>query len=73
MLTLAANDQTVSAPGAKVNDIVLLGLPAAPTAGIVYNAFVSAVDVVTIRAFNVTAGTIDPAAATMRVQVVRLL
>lgn len=72
MATLTQDDQTVIVPGAKVNDIVVLGLPAAPTAGIIYNAFVSAADTVKIRASNFTAGTIDPAAATFRIQILRV-
>lgn len=72
MLTLAQSDVSVPVGGAKVNDIVNLGLPAAPTAGIVYQAFVSAANTVKIRATNTSGGTIDPAAATFRIQVLRL-
>jgi hypothetical protein len=60
-------DLTITVTGAAVNDEVMLGLPAAPTAGIVFNAFVSATDTVTIRASNITASPIDPAAATYSV------
>lgn len=58
---------TITVAGAAVNDEVIMGLPAAPTAGIVFNAFVSAANTVTIRATNVTAGAIDPASATYSV------
>ena len=55
---------TITVTGAAVGDEVMLSLPAAPTAGIVFNAFVSAANTVTVRATNVTAGAIDPASAT---------
>lgn len=60
-------DLTITVTGAAVNDEVVLGLPAAPTAGITFNAFVSAANTVTIRATNVTAAPVDPAAATYSV------
>jgi len=60
---------TVTVTGAAINDEVVLGLPAAPTAGIVFNAFVSAANTVTIRASNITAGAINPPAATYSVAV----
>lgn len=65
----AQADLTITVTGASVNDEVSLGLPAAPTAGIVFNAFVSAANTVTIRASNITAGAIDPPAATYSVLV----
>lgn len=58
---------TITVTGAAVNDEVVLGLPAAPTAGIVFNAFVSATNTVTVRATNVTASPVDPASATYSV------
>ena len=60
-------DLTISVPGAAVGDEVVMSLPAAPAAGLVFNAFVSATDTVTIRASNITASPIDPAAATFGV------
>jgi hypothetical protein len=63
-------DLTITVTGAAVGDEVILALPAAPTAGLVFNAFVSAANTVTIRASNITAGAIDPAAATYGVIVV---
>jgi hypothetical protein len=64
-------DLTITVTGAAVGDTVVLGLPAAPTAGITFNAFVSAANTVTVRATNVTAGAIDPAAAVYTVLVMR--
>lgn len=61
------SDLTIAVPGAVVGDEVTMGLPAAPQAGLVFNAFVSASDVVTIRASNITASPINPAAATFSV------
>lgn len=63
------SDLTVTVPGASVGDIVDLGLPAAPAAGLVFSAFVSAASVVTVRAMNITAGAIDPASAAYRLRV----
>lgn len=63
----ASADLTITVTGAAVNDGVILGLPAAPTAGIVYQPFVSATNTVTVRATNITAASIDPASQTFRV------
>lgn len=63
-------DLTITVTGAAVNDDVVLGLPAAPTAGLVFNAFVSAANTVTIRATNVTAAPVDAASATYSVLVI---
>ena len=70
--SIAANgvqDLTISVPNAVVGDYVAMSLPAAPTAGIMFMAFVSAPGVVTVRARNVTAAAVDPAAATYGVMV----
>lgn len=69
--SLGAADLTITVTGAAVGDAVHLGLPAAPTAGIAFNAFVSAANTVTVRAMNYTAGAIDPAAAAYRVVVIK--
>jgi hypothetical protein len=63
----ASADLTITVTGAAVGDEVALGLPAAPTAGIVFFAFVSATNTVTVRAMNITAGAVDPASATYSV------
>jgi hypothetical protein len=55
---------TITVTGAAVGDEVIVALPAAPAAGLVFNAFVSAANTVTIRATNVTASPVDPASAT---------
>jgi hypothetical protein len=64
-------DLTITVNGAAVGDSVSLGLPSAPTSGIVYQAFVSAVNTVTVRATNITAGAIDPVSNTFRVTVMQ--
>ena len=61
---------TITVTGAAVGDEVIMALPAAPAAGIVFNAFVSAANTVTIRASNITASPVDPAAATYGVIVI---
>ena len=63
-------DLTITVTGAATGDEVILSLPAAPTAGLVFNAFVSAANTVTVRASNITASPIDPAAASFGVIVI---
>lgn len=53
-------DLTITVDGAEEGQVVALGIPAAIEAGLVFNAFVSAANTVTVRASNVTAGAIDP-------------
>lgn len=65
----ASADLTVAVAGAAVGDAVSLGLPAAPTAGLVFQGFVSAANTVTVRATNITAGAVDAASATYRATV----
>lgn len=60
-------DLTITVAGAATGDEVTMGLPTVPAAGIVFNAFVSATDTVTIRASNITAAAVDPAVATYNV------
>lgn len=62
--TVSQDTQTLTVTGAAVGDEVILALPAAPTAGIVFNAFVSAANTVSVRATNITAGSVTPGAAT---------
>jgi hypothetical protein len=69
--TLTSADLTITVTGAATGDVVALGLPAAPTAGIAWNAFVSATNTVTVRAHNYTGSSIDPASAAFRVQVTK--
>lgn len=63
----AVADLTFTVANAEVGDDCVLSMVAAPQAGLVFRAWVSAADTVTVRAFNVTAGVIDAAAATYRV------
>jgi hypothetical protein len=69
-LAVTSSDMTITVTGAAVGDAVFIGLPAAPTAGFIFQGFVSAADTVTIRATNFTAGALNPASATYRVTVV---
>ncbi len=62
-------DLTLTVTGAQTGDSVVLGLPPAPTGGIVWNAFVSATDTVTLRASNISASPVDPIAAVYKVKV----
>jgi hypothetical protein len=73
--SIAANgyaDLTIAVVGATTTQgaVVTVGLPSSGgAAGISYSAFVSAADVVTLRATNCTTGAIDPAAETYSVLV----
>jgi len=71
--SIAANssaDLTVTVTGAATGASVELGLPTAPTAGIIYMGFVSAANTVTVRAFNVTGSAINPASQSFRATVI---
>ena len=63
-------DLTITVTGAAVGDEVIMALPAAPAAGLVFNAFVSAANTVTVRASNITAAPVNAAAATYGVIVI---
>lgn len=67
----ASADLTITVTGVAVGDSVALALPAAPAAGLVFNAFVSATNTVTVRATNITALAVDAAAATYGAVVIR--
>lgn len=71
ILTTAKEDVTVAVTGAAVGNVVTLGLPAAPAAGLGFMAYVSAADTVTIRAFNYTGVAVDAASASYRVTVLK--
>lgn len=67
----ASADLTITVAGAAVGDSVSVGLPAAPTAGLIFMGFVSAANTVTVRASNITAGAVDAASATYRATVIK--
>lgn len=67
----ASADLAIAVPGAAVGDSVSLGLPAAPQAGLIFQACVSAAGTVTVRATNITAAAVDAASATYRVTVLK--
>ncbi|KAA0571080.1 DUF2190 family protein [Azospirillum sp. Sh1] len=60
-------DLTLAVAGAAPGDGVVLALPAVVPAGLVFQAWVSAADTVTVRATNITAAATDPAALTIGV------
>lgn len=62
---------TVTVDGAVANDIVNLGPPSGIESGLMWSAFVSADDTVTIRLYNTTGSPIDPASATWVVYVTK--
>lgn len=67
----AYEDLTITVTGAQTGDGVILCLPAAPDAGIVFQAFVSASNTVTVRATNITGSPINPASGTFQAIVLR--
>lgn len=62
----ASSTLTITVPGVVVGDDAFVALDA-PVAGLVYVAWVSATDTVTVRVTNVTAAAIDAPATTHRV------
>lgn len=67
-----SSDLTVSVPGAALNDIVSIGVPnGSVNANSCFTAWVSAVNVVSIRLNNYSASAIDPASGVFTVAVFR--
>ena len=66
-------DLTIASSGAAFNDFCLVQRSGStePAQGIDFRAFVSAADTVTVRAYNVTTGAINPTAFTALVLVIR--
>ena len=67
-----SEELTIIVTGAAVGDAVALGLPASPPSGLVWNAYVSVVDTVTVRATNITGSAIEPAEQSYTVAVIKL-
>jgi hypothetical protein len=68
--TVNTASRTVSLPGAIPGDNVTAS-PAALASGLVFDAYVSAADTVTIRVTNVTAAAVNPAVTAWTVNVIR--
>lgn len=68
--TTTVDTTTVDVPGAKTTDAVVVTVQA-PTTGIVFCGLVTAPSVVTLRAQNVTAGSLNAASTTVTVLVLR--
>lgn len=68
---IATETLTVAVTGAAVGDSVAVGPPAALEAGLIWHAWVSAADTVSIRVGNITAAPINPASATWRATVIK--
>ena len=71
ILAAAIGTTTVTLRGAEPGNVVLLGPPSTIEAGLVWSAYVSANDTITIRLYNGTGLAIDPASATWRVSVLK--
>ena len=55
---------SIAVPGAKVNDLCIVGAPSTLNAGLIPMCIVTGNDTVELRIFNGTGGAIDPASAT---------
>jgi hypothetical protein len=63
-------DLTITVTGAELSDVVSLGIPnSSIIAEVLFTAYVSATDTVTVRAQNVNGGTPDPASGLFKVKV----
>lgn len=72
ILTGAHQDLTIALTGAADGDVISLGIPsAAVTNGVSFFAFVSSPGVVTVRAYNYSLATQDPASADFRVSLTK--
>jgi len=69
--TTAKEDVTVAVPGAAVGDSAYVTPAAAtgPTAGLILSAWVSAANVVTVRATNITGSGVNADSATYNIEV----
>lgn len=58
ILPNTSQDQAIVFAGLNLRDTIMMGLPSLNVVGVSYNAFASAAGTLTLRAFNVTTGTI---------------
>jgi len=70
--SLSKTTLTITVKGVADGDQVSLGVPnGSMTAGLIYFAWVSAVDTVSIQCYNSTLGDIDPASGTFKISVIK--
>ncbi len=69
ILPSTSNDQTIAVIGAIVGDVIVIGKPIDQDSNLIVEAFISAADVVTLRAHNVGLITVDQVAKTYKVTV----
>lgn len=63
---------TITVTGSADGDVVMIGVPnGSMTAGLVFTAWVSAANTVSVQCYNSTAGALDPASGTFRASVIR--
>lgn len=67
-----SDSSAITVTGAAVNDVVMVGPPAAIESGLVITGYVSAANSVKVRAANVTGSSIDPASGSFKVVVVKV-
>jgi hypothetical protein len=66
----STNSVSVAVSGCRINDIVLLGLPASNPQGISFNGHVTTADGLEVDCINATNGSLTPATATYRITVI---
>lgn len=67
LATLTSETLTITVTGAAVGDVVNLGVPnGSMTAGLIFFAWVSAVNTVSVQCYNSTTGNINPASGTFK-------
>lgn len=64
-------ERTLTVTGAAVGDKVLIAIPSTLETGLIPVAFVSAADTVTVRLFNASGATVDPASAPWAAEVLK--
>ncbi|WP_034257845.1 hypothetical protein [Altibacter lentus] len=66
-----SSDLTITVPGASVGDVCMIAPNGAIETGLSWNGFVSAANTVTVRVFNIRSTSVDPAARSWRVNVLK--
>lgn len=69
----AITDSIVPLAGCSIGDIVMLGLPAAPNPSVTFGGFVSASGTVSIRAHNISSGTVSQVPASFHIATKRMI
>ena len=70
--SLSTTTLTITVTGVADGDQVSLGVPnGSMTAGLIYFAWVSAADTVSVQCYNATLSAVDPASGTFKISVIK--